>query len=259
MGAISELILYKLSRDPSAGDYLNERYEQKHKDVTAYISALQETFPNIQTMIADKYVLDVGCAEGIETLALSMMGANMAHGIDIRIEDDKNQVIKEQNKDCRMEFSIMDAQNTSFQDGEFDAVVTCGSFEHFNDPYLILKECKRILKDDGLIFLTSSVWAHPWGSHMNFFTKVPWVQHIFSETTIMNVRRKYRDDGANKFNEVEGGLNKVGIRSFNNMVKDLNLKIEFIKLNPVKGLTSLTKIPYVNELFTNLIIAVLKK
>jgi hypothetical protein len=75
----------------------------------------------------------------------------------------------------------------------------------------------------------------------------------------MNVRKKYRNDGANRFNEVEGGLNKIGIRSFNDMINDLNLKVEYLKLNPVKGLTLLTKVPYLNELFTNLIVAVLRK
>lgn len=258
MSKLGELLLHKLSRDPTTGDYVIEHYEQKHRDVKVYMSNLQETFPNLQTMIYNKKVLDIGCAEGMETLALSMMGAYDVYGIDIRIDDEKNQEIQ-QNSNCRMTFSVMDAQNTPFPNKEFDVIVSCGSFEHFDNPHIILKECKRILKDDGQIYLTSGVWAHPWGAHMNFFTKVPWVQFVFSESTIMNVRHAYRNDGATKFNEVEGGLNKIGIRSFNKIVKELNLTVEYLKLNPVKGLTPLTKIPYVNELFTNLIIAILRK
>lgn len=259
MSKVGEFILQKLSRDAETRDYVNKHYELKHRDVNVYMSTLKATFPNIQAMIANKNVLDIGCSEGMETLALSMMGADEVYGIDIRIDDEKNQEIQQQNLNRRMTFSVMDAGNTSFSDNEFDTIVTCGSFEHFDDPYLILKECKRILKDNGLIFLTSGVWAHPWGAHMDFFTKVPWVQFVFSESTIMNVRRAFRNDGATKFNEVEGGLNKVGIRSFNRMVKDLNLKVEYLKLNAVKGLTPLKKVPYINELFTNLIIVVLRK
>ena len=259
MSKIGESILRKFSRDPNTVDYVNDHYEQKHRDVNVCIQTLKNTFPDIETKITNKNVLDIGCAEGLETLAISMMGANEVYGIDIRINKDINQQIQQQNPNNKIKFAVMDATNTQLKDNELDAVVTCGSFEHFNDPYLILQESKRILVDDGLIFLTSSVWAHPWGAHMNFFTKVPWVQFIFNENTIMNVRRAYRNDGATKFNKVEGGLNKVGVRSFNEMVKNLNLKIEYLKLNPVKGLTPLTKIPYVNELFTNLIIAILRK
>jgi ubiquinone/menaquinone biosynthesis C-methylase UbiE len=196
MSKLGEYILRKFSRDPNAMDYVNEHYEQKHRDVKVYIQSLKNTFPDIETKIINKNVLDIGCAEGLETLAISMMGANEVHGIDIRINEDVNRQIQQQYPNNRMKFTIMDATNTQFKDSELDAVVTCGSFEHFNDPYLILKESKRILVDNGLIFLTSGVWAHPWGAHMNFFTRVPWVQFIFCESTIMNVRRAYRNDGA---------------------------------------------------------------
>ena len=74
----------------------------------------------------------------------------------------------------------------------------------------------------------------------------------------MNVRRLYRNDGARKFSEVEGGLNKIGIRSFIRMVKDVNLKIEYFKVIPVKGLTPLIRIPFVNELFAQDMVAVLR-
>ena len=259
MSKIGEFILRKLSRHPEIADFVNEDYELKHRDVNFYKEALNKTFPSLSKMISNKKVLDVGCSEGMETLALSMLGAHEVFGIDIRIDNKKNHVIQQQYPNNRMKFSVMDAHNTTFSNETFDAIVTCGSFEHFDSPYLILKEFQRILKIDGRIYLTSGVWAHPWGAHMNFFTRVPWVQFIFSESTIMNVRSLYRNDGAQRFNEVEGGLNKIGIREFNKIVKDLNYEIEYLKLNPVKGLTPLTRIPYINELFTNLIIAILKK
>ena len=133
------------------------------------------------------------------------------------------------------------------------------AFEHFADPFAVLKECVRVVRPGGLIFLTSSVWAHPYGSHMQFFTKVPWVQYLFSEKTIMTVRKKYRNDGAMRFEDVPGGLNKVGIASFRRMVKALDLELPYLKLNAIKQLDVLTKIPYVNELFTNMFIAVMRK
>lgn len=259
MSEVSELILSNLSRGPEREDYSNEHYEKKHENVRTYIMFFEDNIPGFADMIENKKILDIGCSEGMEALALSMMGASEVFGIDIRIDNSKNKQIIEQNPDRQLNFAVMDAERTTFSDETFDAIVTCSSFEHFNDPKAILKECQRVLKSDGRIYLTSGVWAHPWGAHMNFFTKVPWVQFLFSESTIMNVRSHYRNDGAKKFAEVEGGLNKIGIRKLLKMVNELNLEVEYLKLKPVKGLSILTKIPLINELFTYLIVAVLRK
>jgi SAM-dependent methyltransferase len=258
MSMLGEYILGRLSRDPAGGDYLNEGFESKHNDPSFCISELQRWFPDITRQIAGKKVLDIGCGEGMEALALSRMGAAFVHGIDIYIDAPRNEAIRKESAG-EIRFSVMDATHTSFPDEEFDAAVTYAAFEHFADPFAVLKECVRVVRPGGLVFLTSSVWAHPYGSHMQFFTKVPWVQYLFSEKTIMTVRKKYRNDGAMRFADVPGGLNKVGIASFRRMVKALDLELPYLKLNAIKQLDVLTKIPYVNELFTNMFIAVIRK
>ncbi len=259
MSRLGEFVLRKLSRDPSAPDYLPDHYVQKHQDPTAQIQFLERTFPAIKAILSGKRVLNIGCAEGQEALGISMLGAREVCGIDIRIDRRENERIRKKHPDRQLEFAFVDAHNLAFAAETFDAVITVDAFEHFADPYSVLKESARVLKEDGRIFLTSGVWAHPWGSHMNFFTMVPWVQFLFSEATIMNVRRLYRSDGANRFSEVEGGMNKIGVRRLKKIVKQLQLNTEYLNLRPVKGLKTLTRIPLVNEFFTGQIVAVLKK
>jgi SAM-dependent methyltransferase len=258
MSALGELLLGKLSRDPSAGDTLNAAYEAKHNDVRACMDELERLFPRFNNNVGGWRVLDIGCGEGVETLAISKLGAAFVHGIDIHIDRERNDKVRSQAA-RPIEFSTMDATRMTFPDGAFDVAVTCGSFEHFADPFAVLKECARVIKPGGTIFLTSGVWAHPYGAHMNFFTNVPWVHYLFSERTIMSVRKKYRGDGAMRYHEVPGGLNKVGIASFRRMVRELGLRYNYLKLNAIKDLTLMTKIPYVNELFCNLIVAMLEK
>jgi ubiquinone/menaquinone biosynthesis C-methylase UbiE len=258
MSKLGETVLSRLSLSPGEPEYLNNTYEERHIDINVNINDFKRTFPSIEKLIADKHVLDIGCSEGIETFALCKLGARSAYGIDIRIPQPQHKLTLEVYENYDTQFSIMDAAHMSFPDAKFDVAVTCGSFEHFNDPFLVLRECRRVVKPGGLILLTSGVWAHPWGAHMNFFTRVPWVQYLFSERTIMDVRKRFRNDGANRFHEVEGGLNKIGIRAFHDMIEALDLKIDYLKLQPVKNLTALTRIPYINELFTNLIIAILR-
>jgi ubiquinone/menaquinone biosynthesis C-methylase UbiE len=258
MSKFGETLLGHLSLSPGAPEYLNDTYEDRHADIHVNVSDFRRTFPGIGRLVAGKHVLDIGCSEGIETFALCKLGAASAHGIDIRIPQDRHLRTVETYRNYDARFSVMDAASMSFPDATFDVAVTCGSFEHFNDPFAVLRECRRVVKPGGRILLTSGVWAHPWGAHMNFFTRVPWVQYLFSERTIMAVRKRFRSDGAERFHEVEGGLNKVGIRAFEQMVETLDLQADYLKLQPIKGLTALTRIPYVNELFTNLIIAVLR-
>jgi len=141
----------------------------------------------------------------------------------------------------------------------FDHAVSFLSFEHFHDPSKMLAETMRVVKPGGKILITSSVWCHPWGSHVHFFTKVPWVHFIFSEETIMNVRKLYRNDGATKFSEIEGGLNDIGIAKFKIIIKSLGLHTERFFLIPLRKMYILTHVPLLNEFITQRIVAVLRK
>ena len=44
-------------------------------------------------------------------------------------------------------------------------------------------------------------------------TKYPWAHVLFSENTIMAVRKLYKNDNASRFEEVEGGLNQMTIKN----------------------------------------------
>ncbi len=260
MSKVGKFILRQLSRDPKKPDYISALYKTTHEDVNLYMNVLEDTFPHFREEIAGKNVLDIGCGGGLETIAISRLGAKKVCGIDIRVDTVQADELRASlAPEDYVEFFKLDAARTSFPNKMFDVIVSLSSFEHFNDPFEVLKECRRILRDGGRIFLTSSVWSHPWGAHMNFFIKVPWVQFLFSEKTIMNVRSLYRSDGARRFSEVEGGLNKVGVIRFKRYVQKLSLTVEYLRLRPVGGVTIATKVPILNEFFTSQIISVLRK
>ena len=71
--------------------------------------------------------------------------------------------------------------------------------EHFPEPEETLKEMISALTPEGRLFITfGNPWFSPYGSHMQFFTKVPWVNILFSElSTIILTFSPILDDSAN--------------------------------------------------------------
>ena len=108
--------------------------------------------------------------------------------------------------------------------------------EHFPDPAAVLHQMKRLIHDNGKILITfGPPWYAPYCAHMHFFCKVPWINIWFSERTIMRVRSLYRDDGAERFVDVEKGLNKMSLKKFENVISENGLNIESINYKAVKG------------------------
>lgn len=75
----------------------------------------------------------------------------------------------------------------------------------------------------------------------------------------MSVRSRFRNDDAKRYDEVEGGLNRMTMRKFYRVIQDSDLHIEKIDLYPVKKLVPLTYIPGLREFFTNKVVCVLQK
>jgi SAM-dependent methyltransferase len=132
--------------------------------------------------------------------------------------------------------------------GSFDVVLSHNSFEHFKDPYRILDEMKELLTPDGKLYITfGPLWFSPYGAHMHFFTSIPYVHLIFSEMTVMKARSHYRNDGAMRYHEVEGGLNKMSYNNFNKIITDSEMKIKQKKFHCIKGVNFLSVVPYLRE------------
>ena len=133
------------------------------------------------------------------------------------------------------------------------------AFEHISDPRGVLEVTWRALRSDGRFAITfGDPWYHPHGSHMQFFTKLPWVHVLFSEPTIMHVRSRFRDDGATRYGEVRGGLNQMTVRRFVSLITRSGYRLERLEFQAIKGLDVLTLVPGLREFMTNRVSALLR-
>jgi len=103
-------------------------------------------------------IVDVGCGGGILTERLARIGAEVS-GIDASAElinIAKEHVKLDPNISERVDYIQTTVENFSQnKEGSYDAVIASEVLEHVADPQIFLKECVKILKPGGSIFITT--------------------------------------------------------------------------------------------------------
>jgi SAM-dependent methyltransferase len=248
-----EKILLKFSRKTEEMSSHDINLEEWSVDTA--LSLLQRVYTNFTEQVHDKKVCDFGCGVGYQSVALAHAAkAGKVLGVDINPRR-----LKEAKKFSEEFLGGQHARNIEFSDGidvqhkgEYDFVISQNSMEHFPHPTGTLNQMKLLLNPHGQIFITfGPPWYAPYGAHMQFFTNLPWVHLLFPEKVVMNVRTRYRSDGAQKYEEVESGLNRMSVAKFERIIKQSGMKIVFKNYQCIKGLNFLGKIPLLRELFIN--------
>jgi len=85
-------------------------------------------------------ILDVGCNKGY--LSGQFPDPSLYVGVDIVRYEERPEL-----------FAVGDAHHLPFRDGAFDYVTMIETLEHLASPYNALKECRRVLKGGGRLFI----------------------------------------------------------------------------------------------------------
>jgi len=196
-------------------------------------SKLRILLPGIEAEIKDKVVLDFGCGPGIEVMEMALLGAKRAIGLDI--QQKWLQLGLEQAEKAgvaaRCEFVTSVANPV-------DVIVCLDSFEHFADPGAVLQTMYSLLEPGGCLFVSfGPTWYHPLGGHL--FSIFPWAHVVLKEEALIRWRAQFKTDGATKFGEVEGGLNQMTIRRFEEILQTSPFVIEELELVPIRRMKPL--------------------
>lgn len=195
-----------------------------------------------------KIVADFGCGYGAECDELASIAARV-------IGVDTNARVLEAAR-------VRNARhaNVTFTDvlrEPVDAIISIDAFEHFGDPAAILGIMSGSLAPGGIIATGfGPTWLHPMGGHL--FSVFPWSHLIFSEKALCRWRAQHRDDGAQRFGDVEGGLNQMTIRRFERLCAASGLKLEHFELVPIRK-TGWAHTAMTREYLTALVRAVMVK
>lgn len=222
---------------PVVGGYLGYRIlraiapaEPGHMNGGSYVGRskievlLGET---VWSEIRNKTVIDFGCGPGAEAIEIAQRGALKVYGVDIL---DRWLAL------ARKEAAKAQCENVTFSKAPAEAadvIISIDAFEHFEDPAAILESMAEMLKPKGCVLVSfGPTWYHPLGGHL--FSVFPWAHLVFSEKALCRWRSHIRDDGAQRFCDVEGGLNKMTIRRFEQLVESSPFRIKWLEAIPIR-------------------------
>ena len=178
-------LLYK-----KTGEYYNQYWNSNEWKPKPILSLKKRKGFN-KFIDKDKVVLDVGCGDGEHYGKYILSLTKEYYGIDVSlssVENAKKLGIKAILHNLEEEFP--------FENSFFDVVITFDILEHLFDPEVVLNECQRVLKKDGILIVNIpnivhienrlqflfgkfnpggsplTNWDRPWvDPHIRFFTK----------------------------------------------------------------------------------------
>jgi SAM-dependent methyltransferase len=227
MGVIGGTLGYRILRTISRNEPTHMRggaYARRSK-VEALLGE------HVWDEVRDKVVVDFGCGQGAEAIEVARRGARRVCGIDIHerwLAIARQQAAK---AECgNVTFSNVPAEPA-------DVIICLDAFEHFADPAMILETMGKWLKPGGCVLVSfGPTWYHPFGGHL--FSVFPWAHLIFSERALCRWRSHIRNDGAERFSEVEGGLNQMTIGRFERLVTNSPFHLDRLETIPIRAARS---------------------
>lgn len=136
----------------SAGERFDEMLAYADRKLKRWEEEASLLFPS------QARVLDIGCGKGREAFCLHDKGFRVT-GIDISgtAISAARQIAEAKRLDIR--FDVSDGMNLSFPGASFDVVIiwaqTFGLFDSEESKAHILKECRRVLKEGGILSLST--------------------------------------------------------------------------------------------------------
>jgi ubiquinone/menaquinone biosynthesis C-methylase UbiE len=131
-------------------------------------------------------ILDVGCGTGVVTAAYSRLGLT-ATGLDVVPEF----VEAARAAHSNTEYVLAKAEALPFSDQSFDFVSLTSVLEHVEDWRLTLREAARVLKKNGVLYLSTTNRIWPIQDEIRYFPGFGYLP-AFIQRRIYSVAMKYR-------------------------------------------------------------------
>ncbi|WP_344743286.1 class I SAM-dependent methyltransferase [Streptosporangium vulgare] len=124
--------------------------EKRRRKAAKIVAVLGHFLGRDKDVLAGLTVADIGCSAGFIADELAAAGARHTFGVDIDVPGLRK---ASQRFGERVEFVCADGTALPFPDGSIDVLVFNHIYEHVVDPDAIMAEMRRVLSDDGVLYL----------------------------------------------------------------------------------------------------------
>jgi 27-O-demethylrifamycin SV methyltransferase len=159
-------------------DFMGEHFhfgyfETEDTDLETAVAALTDKMLGMDKFKKDTRVLDVGCGIGgpafyiYEKFKCYIDGISTSdRGIELA-----NASSKEKGYDDKVKFYVADGQKNGMKDKSYDICWVMESSHMMPNKLALLKECNRVLKDDGALILCDLMMLVPFRKQLAHFAK----------------------------------------------------------------------------------------
>ncbi len=185
-------------------------------------------------LIQDARVLEIGTGRGGKGIAYANAGMKVtALDVDLPSLELGEQAAQE----CRagIHFLAGDGAALPFLQEYFDAILLDSVIEHVHDPQALLRECKRVLKRGGIVFVVFPPYYGPLSGHIDDYIMIPWFhllpRWVVRKTLLARSQRVGILTSRDSF-DVYTTLNGLTIFRFKQMACRSGLAIDYLRVRP---------------------------
>jgi len=138
----------------------------------------------IQKMLGKQFnrindILEIGCWDGMVSAGLQKSGKTTT-AVDYCSEGFHRNA-----KEIGVKLLQMDAMQMQLPNDTFDFIFSIDAFEHFANPDKVFLEINRLLRKNGLLYLSfGPIFQSPFGLHADHSVSVPYCQILFERKTM---------------------------------------------------------------------------
>lgn len=118
-------------------------------------------------------VLEIGAGRGGKGIAYAQDGMRIT-SLDVDVDALSAGATAARRTGVTLNFLAGDGARLPFPANAFDAVLLDSVIEHVADPYALLRECHRVLRRDGIVFVVFPPFYGPLSGHIDDFILIPW-------------------------------------------------------------------------------------
>lgn len=250
--------------------YAMWQYEKGAETIKFYLKNY-----SIEEMFGGKTVADIGCGAAGKSLYYTASGAAKVYGVEIleKYRTEADALAAELGLADKFEFVCADAAHLPFADGSIDTMIMNDAMEHVDEPEAVLRECRRVLRPGGRLYVNFPPYHHPFGAHLSDLIYIPWVHLFFPEKVLIEAyqelaktcpdgeerirfRISTRKDAAPYFSYI----NHMTIKRFERILRTEHITPAYYHHEPLRGaFRHLCRLPLLREMLVKMVVCVIEK